>query len=187
MAPRMHQSTNWRDVAKPQVWFRIVHVAADGHHRATADGIREQTVEIALGSRGAFRNGNVGVVKRCGAMDWGVSALPGPGTKPKHPRAPKTPRVVQLLRKAVEWQRQLDAGDIASQAAIARREGISRARVTQIMGLLRLTQEIRDRIAALPETTGRVTVTERALRSIVRSDGRSDQADRFDQLVGPSE
>ena len=40
------------------------------------------------------------------------------------------------LARAIEWQRQLDAGQVASRAEIARREGISRARVTQIMQAL---------------------------------------------------
>jgi hypothetical protein len=41
------------------------------------------------------------------------------------------------LKRAVEWQRQLDTGQVRSRAAIARREGLTRARVTQIMNLLR--------------------------------------------------
>ncbi len=49
MAPRMHQSTNRPSVAQPQVWFRIVHVASDGHHHALGAAVREQTIEIALG------------------------------------------------------------------------------------------------------------------------------------------
>jgi hypothetical protein len=40
------------------------------------------------------------------------------------------------LKRAVEWQRQLDSGEVRSRAAIARREGLTRARVTQIMNLL---------------------------------------------------
>jgi hypothetical protein len=40
------------------------------------------------------------------------------------------------LERAREWKRQLDAGEISSRAAIARREGLSRARVTQLMNLL---------------------------------------------------
>src|SRR4051812_43386450 len=40
------------------------------------------------------------------------------------------------LKRAVEWQRQLDTGQVRSRAAIARREGLTRARVTQIMNLL---------------------------------------------------
>jgi hypothetical protein len=37
-------------------------------------------------------------------------------------------------RGRLEWQRELDVGAVASWAELARREGISRARVTQIMG-----------------------------------------------------
>jgi hypothetical protein len=40
------------------------------------------------------------------------------------------------LKRAVEWQRQLDSGQVRSRAEIARREGLTRARVTQIMNLL---------------------------------------------------
>jgi hypothetical protein len=35
--------------------------------------------------------------------------------------------------RAVEWLRQLRAGEVASRAAIARREGLSRARVSQVL------------------------------------------------------
>jgi hypothetical protein len=38
------------------------------------------------------------------------------------------------LARAVEWQRQLAGGEVRSRAEIARREGLSRARVTQILG-----------------------------------------------------
>ncbi|MGZ8440649.1 MAG: hypothetical protein ACXWWV_01750 [Candidatus Deferrimicrobiaceae bacterium] len=34
---------------------------------------------------------------------------------------------------------------------IARREGITRARVTQVMGMLRLPSEIREKILAMPD------------------------------------
>jgi hypothetical protein len=54
--------------------------------------------------------------------------------------------VVELLRKAIDWQALLESGTIASQSQIARREGITRARVTQIMCMLRLAPEIRAQI-----------------------------------------
>ena len=54
---------------------------------------------------------------------------PAPARVPRGPEA--------RLARALEWQRQLDAGEVASRAEIARREGISRARVTQIMAMLR--------------------------------------------------
>jgi len=66
LAPRMRQSTNLRGVVEPQVSFRIDHVAEDGQHRALSDAYREQRVEIALGPKGAFGNGNVGEVTASG-------------------------------------------------------------------------------------------------------------------------
>jgi hypothetical protein len=51
-----------------------------------------------------------------------------PSAPAREPRGPEA-----RLARALEWQRELDAGEVASRAEIARREGISRARVTQIM------------------------------------------------------
>jgi hypothetical protein len=179
----MRQSTNRRGVAEPQVWFRIVHVAADGHHRALDGAYREQTVEIALGPKGAFKNGSVGAVTRRVPANRIVRATSAPRSKSKPTRGPKTPRVVELLQTAMEWRRQLDAGEIETQAAIARREGITRARVTQIMAMLRLVPEIREHILNMPDVVGRSAVGERALRSVVRLDDPADQRARFDLLV----
>jgi len=51
----MCRSTNGRtSVAEPEVWFRIVHVAAEGADGPPVAAYREQTVEIALGPKGAF-------------------------------------------------------------------------------------------------------------------------------------
>ena len=49
----------------------------------------------------------------------------------KPPREPKGPRVVESLRKTIEWKALLESGKIDRPADIARREGITRARVTQ--------------------------------------------------------
>jgi hypothetical protein len=45
------------------------------------------------------------------------------------------------LTRALDWQRQLDSGAVASRVAIARREGISRARVTQLLNRLERAAE----------------------------------------------
>jgi len=44
--------------------------------------------------------------------------------------------VKKLLQQALEWKALLDSGQVLDQAAIARPERLSRARVTQIMSLL---------------------------------------------------
>ncbi|KRT73341.1 MAG: hypothetical protein XU12_C0010G0079 [Deltaproteobacteria bacterium CSP1-8] len=95
-----------------------------------------------------------------------VSAVPPPKSTPKLPREPKTPRVIELLRKAIEWQTLLESGKIANQADIARREGISRARVTQVMGMLRLAPAIQEQILFMPAVARHPSVSERMLRSI---------------------
>jgi hypothetical protein len=104
---------------------------------------REQTVEIALGPKGAFLNGNCGALTRRASPGQAVTVVLPDRGDPKLPREPKTPRVVELLRKAVEWKALLESGKVASQAEIASREGVTRARVTQ-MGLLRLAPDIQE-------------------------------------------
>jgi len=58
----MSRSTN-RQV-DPEVWFRIVHLAEIGQSWAPVAAYREQTVEISLGPKGAFENGNIGALTR---------------------------------------------------------------------------------------------------------------------------
>ena len=68
---------------------------------------------------------------------------------------------------------------VASQAEIALREGITRARVTQIMGMLRLAPEIREKILSLPDTLHRPPMTERMLRPIGAIADHPDQIREF--------
>jgi hypothetical protein len=144
---------------------------------------REQTVEIALGPKPAFEAANVGALTRRVAAHQVVTAAPPRRGTPRPPREPRTPRVVELLRKAIEWQTLLEPGEVTNQAAIARREGITRARVTQVMGLLRLTPEIRAGILSLPDMPRRPAITERALRPIAQLDCVRAQLQAFEQLV----
>lgn len=70
-----------------------------------------------------------------------------------------------------------------TQAAIARREGITRARVTQVMAMLRLAPEIKEHILAMPESVGRPAITERALRPMVRTHNPTEQRAKFQELI----
>jgi hypothetical protein len=102
---------------------------------------------------------------------------------PRPPPEPRTPRVVELLRKATEWKALLESREVSNQAAIARREGITRARVTQVMGLLRLAPEIQAHILSLPATARRLPITEHALRPIARTAEHVDQKVRLGRLL----
>lgn len=84
---------------------------------------------------------------------------------------------------AMEWQRQLVAGEVDSQAMIARREGITRGRVTQVMVMLRLAPEIQEHILAMPESVGRPAINERALRPIALARDSTLQIARFEELI----
>jgi len=144
---------------------------------------REQTVEIALGPKGAFQTGIVGALKRRVAPDQTVNALSAKARNRKPPKAPQTPKVVEILKTAQEWRRQLDAGGVTNQAEIARREGITRARVTQIMALTRLAPEIQDHVLSLPATAHRSAITEKALRPIALLENLCLQNDLFHGLI----
>jgi hypothetical protein len=89
--------------------------------------------------------------------------------------------VVELLRKAIEWQTLLEAGQIANQADIARREGITRARVNQVMGMLRLAPAIQEHILTTADSLHRPPVTERMLRSLGTMADSRDQVREFEK------
>jgi hypothetical protein len=169
---------------EPEVWFRIVHLAQVGHSGTPVAAYREQMVEIALGPKGAFENSNIGTLRRRAPPDQIVCAvLPSRGD-PKLARVPKIPRVVELLRKAIEWKDLLESGKVASQAEIAHRESITRSRVTQVMGMLRLAPEIQQQILSMPNAIRRPPFTERGLRPIATITDYHDQSQEFQKLLG---
>jgi hypothetical protein len=159
----------------------------DGTNGAPVAAYREQTVEIALGSKGAFENGNVGRLTRRVPADKVISAIPPPRGKPKPPKEPRMPRVVELLRKAQAWRALLESGEVRNQAEIARREGVTRARGTQAMGLLRLAPEIQQHILSMPNAVRQPAITERALRPIAQLEDTADQRAQFEELIGKAE
>ena len=112
-----------------------------------------------------------------------VSAVPPARGNPKPPKEPKTPRVVELLRKTMEWQTLLESGRIANKAEIARREGITRARVTQIMGMLRLAPKIQEHVLSMPDTASRPLISERMLRPVGTITDNCDQIQEFQRFL----
>ena len=169
--------------SETEIYFRIVHGAIQGQQRDPMATFREQTVEIVLGPKGAFENGNISAMKRWMLADKVVSAVPSGRGNPKLPKRLRAPRVVELLRKAIEWQALLESGQAINQADIARREGITRAGVTQVLGMLRLAPEIREKILSTPNAVRRPLVTERVLRPIATITDYHDQIREFHKLL----
>ena len=57
----MCRSTN-RQV-EPEVWFRVVHLGQDGYKGTPVAYCREKMLEISLGPKGVFENGNIGALR----------------------------------------------------------------------------------------------------------------------------
>jgi hypothetical protein len=87
------------------------------------------------------------------------------------------------LQLAHEFQHLLDVGVVNTRADIARRYGMSWARVSQAMSLLKLPRSVRDHIASLPLTEQR-RYTERRLREIVAAPTEEMQLEGFAKLRG---
>ena len=81
----------------PRVPASPSRAALVGPHGAPVAAYREQTVEIALGPKGAFENDNIGTLTRRVAADRVVHAVPSRVLHRKPAKAPRTPRVVEHL------------------------------------------------------------------------------------------
>ncbi len=66
----------------------------------------------------------------------------------------------------------IDDGRVVSRAALARRLGVSRARVTQVLRLLALASPVIDAIVQLGDPLLTLMVSERSLRQLVTMDYR---------------
>jgi len=183
-----------QDPVNIEVIFRIVYkqFATD-----KSEPYRDFNVEVALKSpqnvpvnnlspsnaTRTIKGGNGGLTRRV-RSDQVVSGVPPNQARKKPPRTPKEPRIKELLQQALEWQELLDSGQVSSQAAIARLEGITRGRVTQIMALLNLSPNIQRHILNMPKTAKRLPITERALRQITLMESTKEQLNAFRELAG---
>ena len=78
-------------------------------------------------------------------------------------RSPPVPRVARMIALAHYIERAVESGLVESPADMARRLGITPARMTQVMNLLNLAPRIVEAIL-----TGKAYTSERALRATVR-------------------
>jgi hypothetical protein len=74
-----------------------------------------------------------------------------------------------IIHKAVEWQEMLDEGEVSSLAQIAKIESLTRARVTQIMNLLKLPAEMKEFLNGLQDPGKIRKYSERRLRKTLKS------------------
>jgi len=78
-------------------------------------------------------------------------------------------RVARRLALAHRIAADIEAGRYKDYADVARRHGLTRARLTQLMNLLLLAPDIQEEVLALEFPVGREPVTERTLRRVLAS------------------
>ena len=84
-------------------------------------------------------------------------------------------RVAVTLALAHQIQRAIDRGEIRDQAEAARRLGVTRARLTQILNLTHLLADIQEGIL-FPDAVGSLKrIGERAMGAVVRTPRWADQ------------
>ena len=74
-------------------------------------------------------------------------------------------KVEHIIHKAAKWKKMLDDGAVSSMSDIARKEGLTRARVTQIMNLLKLPAEMQNFLLKLDDPKEIRKFSERKLRN----------------------
>ena len=100
--------------------------------------------------------------------------------KSKKPRASKLYRNTVILAK--EWHKAIEKRDFSSQADLSRKLGISRARVTQVLNLLKLDNKVLEKIISLGNPSTSHIVTERVLRPIVNLPAK-EQRQRIETIL----
>jgi len=78
------------------------------------------------------------------------------------PTQPPIPRIAQLMALAIRFEEMLRDGEVRNQTELAVIAGVSRARVSQIMGLLNLSPRLQESLLF-----GHRKCCERELRSVL--------------------
>ncbi len=92
---------------------------------------------------------------------------------PRLPPEPRTPvrrpaKVARILALAHHLQRAIDNGLVADRAAVARKLGLTRARVTQLLDLLLLAPELQLKVLQLEALDGSEPTSERSLNRLLK-------------------
>ena len=112
--------------------------------------------------------------------DYLASIAGGPD---HHPSQKKTQR--HAIQIALDWKQMLDTDKSLTMAEIARSQGFSRARVTQIMNILHLPKEVINRIASITTPQELKHLSERKLRDLLSLRTVAEQLQGFSKLWMP--
>jgi transcriptional regulator with XRE-family HTH domain len=96
-----------------------------------------------------------------------------PPDKPEPVRRPA--KVARQLALAHHLQAAIERGLVADQAALARKLGLTRARVTQLFDLLMLAADLQEQVLALEAVDGAEPMAERTLREVAHAGTWAEQ------------
>jgi len=111
-----------------------------------------------------------------------VFASEPPPPKPQAVRRPA--HVARQLALAHHLQRAIDDGVVADRAAVARKLGLTRARVTQLLDLLLLAPDLQLAVLELEAVDGIEPASEGPLRKIAHHPLWAAQQSQFNELFG---
>lgn len=110
-----------------------------------------------------------------------VLSVTPPPSKPGPARRPA--KVAQMLALAHHLQRAIDRGAVADRAAVARRLGLTRARVTQLLDLLILAPDLQMAVLGLEAVDGAEPLAERTLRAVAHAGTWAAQRTAWERLA----
>ncbi len=120
-------------------------------------------------------------LSRMHKSEFFVSGVEPAGTEPTASHKEPTMPVVNLVRQAFALKCLLENGTCATQADLAKKLGMSRARVTQTLNLLKLAPEILDTLLNLPDNQVHL-FSERRLRPITQISSPKKQTTAFRKM-----
>lgn len=85
-------------------------------------------------------------------------------------------KVARMLALAQHIQNAIDRGMVADRAAVARKLGFTRARITQLLDLVLLAPDIQVRVLELEAIDGVEPMSERALRAVAHAGTWAEQS-----------
>ena len=105
------------------------------------------------------------------------------GSAPQEMEPGTTPRITKLMALALKFDRLVREGLVEDYADLARLGHVSRARMTQIMGLLNLAPDIQEAILFLPKTNrGRDPISAREVLKLGSIEDWEEQRGRWATL-----
>lgn len=111
------------------------------------------------------------------------SEEPAPEAPPRPEPVRRPAKVARMLALAHHIRWAIERGDVPDAATVARRLGLTRARVSQLLDLCLLAPDVQEAILALEAVDGAEPMAERALREVVREVGWEGQRGVWVEVV----